>query len=557
MGLSLFATVPRGLESLLAGELRTLGAVGIRQLRSGVSFSGSLETAYRVCLWSRMAGRVLLTLTSGPAGDADELYETVRTVDWGDHLGVEGTLAVDFTGTSASLRDTRFGAVRVKDAIVDQFRERHGGSRPSVDARAPDVRVNAHLARAHVTVSIDLSGDSLHRRGYRTEGVQVEAPLKETLAAAILRFAAWPREAAAGASFLDPLCGSGTLPIEAAWMAADVAPGLLRAEAADPSLAESQGTLIAQPLAADAPLPRGFGLTRWMGHDAAVWTVLVAEAQASRRVGLDGLKAAAPGAVIRGSDRDTRAVRVAQACVERAGLSGIVVIDQADLADIRPPAANGLVAANTPYGERLGDRAGAEAVCRLLGERLRAAFRGWRAAVLTGDPGLAAAVGLPAARDKVLRNGALDCTLSYVDLEADAAPAGRGARAAARSSAGGRRGKDAGPAPDGAAAVRATGSGSSAATAPPASGSDRRQPGGSPCNRGGTARQPPPPEPAPHRAHDAPSGRHVLPPLRRGPAAVQPRRRRLRTPAARAGVRAAARDRSRYARRRTSTRRSR
>ena len=215
---------------MLAGELRGLGADDVRQLRAGVSFSGALETAYRACLWSRLAARVLLVLRTGPAGDADALYETVQRVDWGEHLGVDGTLAVDFTGTSTTIRDTQFGAVRVKDAIVDQFRSAHAGRRPSVDARAPDVRVNAHLARGRVTVSLDLSGDSLHRRGYRVDRVQVEAPLKENLAAAVLLFAAWPQEAAAGGSFLDPLCGSGTLPIEAALIAADVAPGLLRAE---------------------------------------------------------------------------------------------------------------------------------------------------------------------------------------------------------------------------------------------------------------------------------------------------------------------------------------
>ena len=218
MDLTLFATVPAGLESLLAGELRQLGASKVRQARAGVSFSGSLETAYRACLWSRLAIRVLLPLMTGPARDGDELYATARRVAWGEHLAVDGTLAVDFTGQNGGIRDTRFGAVRVKDAVVDQFRERTG-RRPSVDARAPDLRVNAHLAGARVTLSLDLGGDSLHRRGYRADRVQVEAPLKENLAAAVLLFAAWPKTAAAGGSFADPLCGSGTLAVEAAWMA--------------------------------------------------------------------------------------------------------------------------------------------------------------------------------------------------------------------------------------------------------------------------------------------------------------------------------------------------
>ncbi|MGE5228853.1 MAG: THUMP domain-containing protein, partial [Deltaproteobacteria bacterium] len=268
--LPLFATVPRGLESLLAGELRGLGAAHVKQVRAGVSFSGSLETAYRACLWSRLAGRVLLPVANGTAADGDDLYKTAQSVDWSRHLAVDDTLAVDFTGVNDRIRDTRFGAVRIKDAIVDQFRASTGGRRPSVDARAPDVRVNAHLASTRVAISIDLSGQGLHRRGYRADKVQVEAPLKENLAAGLLLYAAWPSEAAAGASLLDPLCGSGTLPIEAALMAADVAPGLLRAEA--------EG----KPGAAPA-----FGFLRWRGHDAALWDALVAEARERRG---DGMK---------------------------------------------------------------------------------------------------------------------------------------------------------------------------------------------------------------------------------------------------------------------------
>ena len=168
--------------------------------------------------------------------------------------------------------------MRIKDAIVDQFRASSGGERPSVDSRAPDVRVNAHLAGTRVTISIDLSGQSLHRRGYRADKVQVEAPLKENLAAGLLLYAAWPSEAGAGASLLDPLCGSGTLPIEAALMAADVAPGLLRAEAE------------AKPGAAPA-----FGFLRWRQHDATLWMALLAEARERRTAGLKRLAAARPG----------------------------------------------------------------------------------------------------------------------------------------------------------------------------------------------------------------------------------------------------------------------
>ena len=415
--LSLFATVPRGLESLLAGELRGLGAAHVKQVRAGVVFAGSLETAYRACLWSRLAGRVLLPVTSGKAADGDELYKTAQAVDWSRHLGVDDTLAVDFTGVNDRIRDTRFGAVRIKDAIVDQFRVNSGGKRPSVDARAPDVRVNAHLASTRVAISIDLSGQSLHRRGYRADKVQVEAPLKENLAAGLLLYAAWPSEAAAGGSLLDPLCGSGTLPIEAALMAADVAPGLLRAEAE------------LKPGAAPA-----FGFLHWRGHDAALWDALILEARERRGAGLKRLAAARPGVVIRGSDRDQRAVKVARDFVKRAGLHGLVTIEHAQLDTVTAPTERGLLATNAPYGERLD--AADEAIYHQLGERLRQAFPGWSAVVLAGDQRQLKAVGLAPKRETDLRNGPLECVLAY--YEAGAAPTGsaapRTARAEARSS---------------------------------------------------------------------------------------------------------------------------
>jgi 23S rRNA (guanine2445-N2)-methyltransferase / 23S rRNA (guanine2069-N7)-methyltransferase len=399
------------MESLLAGELKGLGAERVKQTRAGASFEGSLETAYRVCLWSRLAGRVLLPLRTGPAGDGDELYATAQHVHWDTHVGVDGTVAVDFTGMNDAIRDTRYGAVRVKDAIVDQFRGHYDGRRPSVDVRAPDLRVNAHLARGRVTISIDLSGDSLHRRGYRTDRVQVEAPLKENLAAAMLLFAAWPKEAAAGGSFYDPLCGSGTLLIEAAWLAADIAPGLLRAER-----------------------PDGFAFMRWRGHDARLWERLVTEARMRREAGLCRL-AATPDPRIAGSDHDPRAVQVAKACVSRAGLGGVVSIASSELSAARAPAPRGLVATNAPYGARLGRREDAEALTRALGERLRGEFGGWHVALLAGSDNQTAAVGLPVLRDTTLYNGPIPCKLAYFEVGAGAFAAPRDARAAARSSA--------------------------------------------------------------------------------------------------------------------------
>jgi 23S rRNA (guanine2445-N2)-methyltransferase / 23S rRNA (guanine2069-N7)-methyltransferase len=425
--LPLFASVPRGLESLLAGELRGLGAAHVKQVRAGVSFGGSLETAYRACLWSRLAGRILLPVASGIAGDGDELYAVARSVDWSEHLGPDDTLAVDFSGTNQRIRDTRYGGVRVKDAIVDQMREKTGGKRPSVDPRAPDVRVNAHLAGGRVTISIDLSGQSLHRRGYRADKVQVEAPLKENLAAGVLLYAAWPKVAADGGSLLDPLCGSGTLPIEAALMAGDVAPGLLRAE----SEGGGSGAPDRSGKAAAA-----FGFLRWRGHEAGVWDALVAEARERRKAGLARLASARPSVSIRGSDHDARAVKVSRDFARRAGLHGLVAFEQAELTDAAPTAERGLLAANAPYGERL-EAGEAEAVYRQLGERLRGPFAGWHAVVLAGDQRQLGAVGVEVKRNAELRNGPLDCVLAY--FEAGAAPTGsaapRTARAAVRSAA--------------------------------------------------------------------------------------------------------------------------
>lgn len=390
----LFAPAPRGTESLLASELRTLGARAIRELWAGVSFSASLETAYRVCLWSRIASRVLLQVASGPAGTADELYSTVRTVPWDEHLDVTGTFAVSFTGISDSIRDTRYGAVRVKDAIADQFRERYAGRRPSVDPQTPDIRINAHLSGDRITVSIDLSGDGLHRRGYRLDKIQVKAPLKENLAAAVLLYAGWSGDA--GSSFVDPLCGSGTLPIEAAMIAGDVAPGLMRAE-----------------------LPGGFGFIRWKGHQASVWQCLVDDARRRRDAGISRLKSSGAATAIVGSDADRGALRVAAGCVERAGLRNVIRLRHVSLEELCAPAEDGLIAANVPYGKRLGERQEAEAVCRLLGRRLRSCFAGWRAVVLAGDRRQIDALGLSVTRETTLHNGALRCPLACLSLEGD------------------------------------------------------------------------------------------------------------------------------------------
>ena len=380
----LFATCPKGLEGLLAAELAGLGATDIKETVAGVAFTGTIETAYRVCLWSRLASRILMTLNVVPAADAAELYSGVHDIPWEQHLGADGTLAVDFTGTSEQISHTLFGAQKVKDAVVDRFRERDG-RRPSVDLRSPDLRINVHLAGNAARVSLDLSGESLHKRGYRDE--TVEAPLKENLAAAILIRAGWPAIAAAGGPLLDPMCGSGTLAIEAALLAGDIAPGLLR---------------------------EAFGFLRWPRHDAALWERLLDEARARRAAGGRRFPA------IVGTDHDPSAVRAALANVARAGLAGRIHIEKRELADAVPPksrsGAPGLVATNPPYGQRLGSETELRPLYETIGAVLRERFEGWKAALLTGNPGLALRTGIRAKKAYTLFNGALECRLFIMDV---------------------------------------------------------------------------------------------------------------------------------------------
>jgi 23S rRNA (guanine2445-N2)-methyltransferase / 23S rRNA (guanine2069-N7)-methyltransferase len=389
--LTLFATCARGLEEALADELRTIGGQRVRPARAGVSFAGDLGVAYAACLWSRTASRVLMPIAKVPAGDAEALYEGVVAIAWEEHLSPDGTLAVDFaTDPNPAFRNTMFGALKVKDAIVDRIRDR-SGRRPSIDTKAPDVRVNVRVRAGVATVSLDLSGEALHRRGYREEGVQGEAPLKESLAAGTLLLAGWREVAAGGGALLDPMCGSGTLLVEGAWIAADVAPGLLRSH---------------------------WGFSGWLGHDADVWAGLLAEADSRAEAGLAVLPP------VSGSDSDTRAIALAESNVARAGLRGRVTLQVRDIAALAPPegSAEGFVAVNPPYGERLGSADMSLEVYRTLGERLRAGLGGWRYAVLSGDDAHATALGLVPERTSALYNGAIRVRLDVGAVPIPAAP---------------------------------------------------------------------------------------------------------------------------------------
>jgi 23S rRNA (guanine2445-N2)-methyltransferase / 23S rRNA (guanine2069-N7)-methyltransferase len=393
--LQFVASSPRGLSDLLARELTSFGAVNVRERSTGVSFEGSLETGYRACLESRTANRVLLVLGEHFAGTADEYYAFARTMDWTAHIAPGATIACDFSGTHPTIIHSQFGALKLKDAIVDSLRE-NTGERPDVARERPSVRVHAHSRGTMITLAIDLSGDSLHRRGYR--GGAGEAPLKENVAAGILLRAGWP----AFPQLFDPMCGSGTFVIEAALIAADKAPGLTRDY---------------------------FGFLGWRGHDAQLWRRVRSEAEARVRAH-DG---AAP--TIRGADHDAHAIRAARTNADNAGIAewtSFAIASLSEAVDSSSTAAGvhpgspdelarttstGLLVANPPYGIRLDDRETALRIHKELGQVLRERFAGWQAAIFTGAPDLGLELGIRAYRTHTMWNGALECRLLRLKVE--------------------------------------------------------------------------------------------------------------------------------------------
>jgi len=376
------ATTPRGCADLLAEELRSLGVGSTRQRWGGAEFEGPLEQAYMVCLWSRLANRLLLPLAEFDAPTPEALYEGVRSIDWSAHLDAHSTLAVDCHTLRSKITHSHYAALKVKDAIVDQFRAREN-SRPSVDLRRPDLRINARISGTQATISLDLSGESLHRRGYRKDGS--EAPLKENLAAAILLRAGWSDIAANGGSLFDPLCGSGTLVIEAALMAGDSAPGLTRAH---------------------------FGFLKWKQHQPHIWQRQLEVARARRCKGMQSLP------VIMGCDNDERAVQSARANAVRAQVDVHVQFEQRDVRDTPAPKfCSGLLVANPPYGERLGEERALKALYADLGSVIKEHFTGWKAAVFTGRPDLGRYLSLRAVLVNKFNNGPIECRLLRFEVD--------------------------------------------------------------------------------------------------------------------------------------------
>ncbi|MEC8901151.1 MAG: bifunctional 23S rRNA (guanine(2069)-N(7))-methyltransferase RlmK/23S rRNA (guanine(2445)-N(2))-methyltransferase RlmL, partial [Pseudomonadota bacterium] len=342
--------------------------------------------AYRVCLWSRLANRVILLLArEAMIETAEQVRDVVARISWSQHLAPGKTLAVDFHGRSDHIRHTRFGAQTVKDGVVDAL-QLAGQERPNVDTKTPDLRIYAHLHRANLSLGIDLSGESLHRRGYRRD--VGHAPLKENLAAALLVRAGWPERAKAGEPLIDPLCGAGTLLIEAALMAADQAPNLNRER---------------------------FGFHGWAGHQEAVWSELKREAEARASIGRKRCKTE-----LMGFDQSPAALTAAKSNAMRAGIPALITLHGQSLAQLTRPetltAEQGLLITNPPYGERLGELPELVQLYAQLGEKAKALFPGWTLAMFTGNPDLGHRLGLRAHKQYALKNGALDAKLLLMEI---------------------------------------------------------------------------------------------------------------------------------------------
>ena len=380
----LFATTPKAMETILTEELQTLGIKNIKATMAGVAFQGDLETAYRACLWSRTANRILLVLSSFEVKTQEDLYNGVQKINWFEHIDPEGSFAVSFSAkNSQAINNTHFGALKVKDAIVDQMRAKFQ-KRPSINTEQPNIRINVYLNGETAQLSLDLSGESLHRRGYRD--INIKAPIKENLAAAMLLRSGWPEIAKQHGSLIDPMCGSGTLLLEGAMIAADYAPGLLRDY---------------------------FGFIGWKKHDAECWKKLRIEAQQRKKAGLEKLP------VIVGFDQNRHTINAALTHIANAGLQNKIHVERRDIEDAAPAESwkPGLLICNPPYGERLGDEQETAELYKKFGESLKAHFVGWKAAMIISNPELGFRLGIRSQKPITLFNGALECKLLRLNIE--------------------------------------------------------------------------------------------------------------------------------------------
>lgn len=378
------ATCAGGIESLVEMEVKTFG--GSRPIvRPGVvGWSGDLESAYRACLWSRYASRILFEIASFAADNEDKLYKNAKKIRWQNHFGQSDSFAVNcsLAKDNKGITHSQYAALRLKDAVADYFREQ-SGQRPQVKAVRPGVQLHLHIENGQATVSIDFSGEPLHRRGYRQKGGT--APLKESLAAAVVALSGWQK----GEPLLDPMCGSGTLLVEAALMRAEIAPGLLR---------------------------KYFGFIGWKGHDQDLWHHLVSEA-----IALEDQARGKKRPLLTGFDSDPVAVAAARKNIVAAGLEGEVIVKKKELALLQPPAKSGMLLTNLPYGERVADKDVLASLYKAYGRIARDSFSGWQIGALIADPELTDSFGLAWQQRHQLFNGPLRCRLlvGSIDKGAD------------------------------------------------------------------------------------------------------------------------------------------
>lgn len=381
-----FASTARGLEELLKNELATLGAEDLSITQGGVHFRAQPRTMYACLMWSRLASRILLPLNEFNVYSDMDLYLAVQSVDWPSVFSADKTFAVHFNGTNDEIRNSQYGALKVKDAIVDSF-TRKTGTRPDVAKQQPDIRINVYLNKEKASLAIDLSGDSLHIRGYRELAGQ--APLKENLAAAIILRSGWQKET----PMVDPMCGSGTLLIEAAMIASDCAPGLNR---------------------------HHWGFEAWDGHDKAIWESVRAEARERANAGLVSATAR-----FFGSDTDKRVLDMARANARRAGVDKLITFQQKDATKLEnplPEGPKGTIISNPPYGERLESEPALIALHSVFGRVVKTRFPGWRLSLFSASPELLSSLQLRAEREFKAKNGPLDCVQKNYQLS-DTPPA--------------------------------------------------------------------------------------------------------------------------------------
>ena len=375
-------TTSRGLDELLKQELSELCPdAELAIARGGVRVKANLQAAYKVCLWSRLANRVIWILNEGNAGTAEELYDSARNIDWSMHFAVNNTFSVQFNGSSKAINNTQFGALKIKDAIVDHFYEEEG-SRPNVERDFPDMVISGRLHRDKVLIGIELSGGSLHQRAYRQDAGL--APLKEHVAAAMLMRSGWAANMAK--PLLDPMCGSGTLVIEAALMAMHKAPGLGR--------------------------PR-WGFRKWLGHRESDWQALIEEAKSAQ---------IQPDIRLFASDIDRKLIAIAKQNANEAGVFELIEFNVADATKFTPPAAisePGYLVSNPPYGERLGELTELIPLFAQWGEQLKQHWQDWQVSLLSSNRELLRLLKLRGNKEYSLMNGKLECKLVNYQLDAN------------------------------------------------------------------------------------------------------------------------------------------